>query len=54
MVPTEAANIKRFRVGLIMLLYNVLVAIEFSIIFRLVDTANQLETRYREDQVEKE
>ena len=54
MVPTEATKVKRFRVRLIMLLYNVLVATEFPMLFRLVDIAKQLETRHREDQAEKE
>ena len=54
MVPTEAAKVRRFRVGLITPLYNVLLAMEFSIISRLVDTAKQLETRHQEDQIEKE
>ena len=54
MVSIEATKVKRFRAGLIMLLYNVLVAIEFSMLSKLVDTTKQLKARHREDQVEKE
>ena len=39
MVPTEAMKVKRFKARLITLLYNVLVAIEFFTLFKLVDTA---------------
>ena len=39
MVPTEAAKVRRFRAGLIMPLYNVLLATEFSMLSRLVDIA---------------
>ena len=54
MVPTEATKVRRFRAGLIMPLYNVLLAMEFSSLFRLVDTAKQLKTRHQEDQIERE
>ena len=54
MVPTEATKVKRFRAGLIMPLYNVLVAMEFSMLFKLVDTAKQLKVRHQEDREERE
>ena len=54
MVQTEVAKVRRFRAGLITLLYNVLLAMEFSTLSRLVDTAKQLETRHQEDQIERE
>ena len=54
MVPTEPAKVRKFRVGLIMLLYNVLVATEFPMLSKLVDTAKKLKARHREDQAEKE
>ena len=54
MVPTEATKVRRFRAGLITSLYNVLVVAEYSTLFRLVDTAKQVEVRHREDQVERE
>ena len=54
MVPTEVAKIRRFRAGLIMPLYNVLLATVFPTLSRLVDTAKQLETRHQEDQIERE
>ena len=37
-----------------MLLYNALVAVEFSTLFKLVDTAKQLEARHQEDREERE
>ena len=39
MVPTETMKVKRFKAGLVTLLYNALVAIEFSMLSKLVDTA---------------
>ena len=54
MVPTEAMKVKRFKVGLVMPLYNALVAIEFPTLSKLVDTAKQLEARHREDKEERE
>ena len=39
MVPTEAVKVKKFREGLIMPLYNVLVAMEFPMLFKMVDMA---------------
>ena len=54
MVPTEAMKVKRFKVGLVILLYNALVAIEFPTLSKLVDTAKQLEARHREDREERE
>ena len=54
MVPTEVAKVRRFRAGLITPLYNVLLATEFPTLSRLIDTAKQLETRHREDLMEKE
>ena len=54
MVPTEVAKVRRFRAGLIMLLYNVLLAMEFFILSRLVNTTKQLGTRVQEDQIERE
>ena len=45
---------KRFKVGLIIPLYNALVAIEFPTLSKLVDIAKQLEARHREDREERE
>ena len=39
MVPTEAMKVKRFNAGLVTPLYNVLVAVEFPMLSKLVDTA---------------
>ena len=38
-----------FRAGLIMLLYNALVAMEFPTLSKLIDTVKQLEARHREE-----
>ena len=54
MVPTEAMKVKRFKAGLVMPLYNALVAVEFPTLSKLVDTAKQLEARHREDKEERE
>ena len=54
MVPTEAIMVKRFKARLITPLYNALVAIEFTMLSKLVDTAKQLEARYQEDRKERE
>ena len=54
MVPTEAMKVKRFKAGLVTLLYNALVAIEFLTLSKLVDTVKQLEARHREDREERE
>ena len=54
MVPTEAIKVKRFNAGLITPLYNALVAMKFSTLSKLVDTAKQLEARHREDREERE
>ena len=54
MVPTEAMKVKRFKVGLVTPLYNALVAAEFPMLSKLVDTAKQLEARHREDREERE
>ena len=45
MVLIEAMKVKRFKVRLITPLYNALVAVEFPTLFKLVDTAKQLEAR---------
>ena len=39
MVPTEAAKVKRFKAGMVTPLYNVLVAVEFPTLSKLVDIA---------------
>ena len=54
MVPIEAMKVKRFKVGLVTLLYNALVAVEFPMLSKLIDTAKQLEARHREDREERE
>ena len=54
MVPTKAMKVKRFKAGLVTLLYNALVAVEFPTLSKLVDTAKQLEARHREDKEERE
>ena len=54
MVPTEAMKMKRFKAGLISLLYHALAAIEFPTLSKLVDMAKQLEARHREDREERE
>ena len=54
MVPTEAMKVNRFKAGLVTPLYNALVAVEFPTLFKLVDTAKQLEARHREDREERE
>ena len=54
MVPMEAMKVERFKAGLITLLYNALVAIEFLMLSKLVDIAKQLEARHREDREERE
>ena len=54
MVPTEAMKVKRIKAGLVTPLYNALVAIEFPTLSKLVDTAEQLEVRHREDKEERE
>ena len=54
MVPTEAMKVKRFKAGLITPLYNALVAVEFPMLSKLVDTAKQLKARHREDREERE
>ena len=54
MVPNEAMKVKRFKSGLVMPLYNALVAVEFLTLSKLVDTAKQLEARHREDKEERE
>ena len=46
MVPTEVMKRKRFKAGLVMPLYNALVAVEFSMLSKLVDIAKQLEARH--------
>ena len=46
MVPTEAMKVKRFKVELITLLYNALVAVKLPMLSKLVDTAKQLEARH--------
>ena len=52
MVPTEAMKVKRFKASLVTPLYNALVAVEFPMLSKLVDTAKQLEARHREDREE--
>ena len=47
-------KVKRFKAGLVTPLYNALVAVEFSMLSKLVDTAKQLEVRHREDKEERE
>ena len=54
MVPTKAMKVKRFKVGLVIPLYNALVAVEFPMLPKLVDTAKQLEARHQEDREERE
>ena len=54
MVSTEAMKVKKFKAGLITPLYNALVAIEFPMLSKMVDTAKQLEARHREDREERE
>ena len=54
MVPTKAMKVKRFKAGLVTPLYNALVAVEFSTLSKVVDTAKQLEARHREDREERE
>ena len=54
MVPTEAMKVKWFKAGLVTPLYNALVAVEFPMLFKLVDTTKQLEIRHREDREERE
>ena len=49
MVSIEAMKVKRFKAGLVTLLYNVLVAIEFPMLSKLVDTAKQLKAKHREE-----
>src|SRR5262249_52601684 len=53
-VPTEAARVRRFKLGLIMPLYTVLAATEFPTLSRLVDKAKELETRSNEEKKERE
>ena len=53
MVLTEAMKVKRFKAGLVTLLYNALVPVEFPMLSKLVDTAKQLEARQREDREER-
>ena len=54
MVPTEAMKVKRLKAGLVTPLYNALAAIEFPTLSKLVDMANQLEARHRDDREERE
>ena len=54
MVPTEAMKVKRFKAGMVTPLYNTLVAVKFSTLSKLVDTAKQLEARHQEDKEERE
>ena len=53
-VPTEAARVERFRAGLIMPLYNALVATEFPSLTRMIDKAKLLEARYKEERIERD
>ena len=53
-VPTEAARVERFRVGLIMPLYNALVATEFPSLTRMIDKTKLLEARYKEEKTERD
>ena len=39
-VPTEAARVERFKVGLIMPLFRALAGIEFSSLTKLIDRAS--------------
>ena len=54
MVPTKAMKVKRFKAGLITLLYNALVTVEFPTLSKLIDIAKQLKARHREDREERE
>ena len=53
-VPTEAARIERFKVGLIMPLFRALASTEFSSLTKLSDRASQLEIRENEERAKRE
>ena len=53
-VPTETACMERFKVGLIIPLYKVMVSTEFSFLTSLIDRAKQLEAREIEERAERE
>ena len=53
-IPTKAARVERFIAGLIMPLYNALVATEFPSLTRMIDKAKLLEARYKEERIERD
>ena len=46
MMPIETVRMDRFKVGLIIPLYNLLATIEYPSLSRLIDMAKQLEARH--------
>src|SRR5262249_23662099 len=53
-VPTEAAKMERYKMGLLPLLYGAVAAIEFPNLSRLIDKTRQLEAKFKEGRVERD
>src|SRR5262249_40335225 len=53
-VPTEAAKMERYKMGLLPLLYGALVAIKFPNLSRLIDKTRQLEAKFKEGRIERD
>ena len=53
-IPTEAARVERFRVGLIAPLYKNLLAMKFTALSKLIDKAKLWEIRDKEERQERE
>src|SRR5262249_24146437 len=53
-VPTEAAKMERYKMGLLPLLYGTVAAVEFPNLSRLIDKTRQLEAKFKEGRVERD
>ena len=54
LIPTEVDRLKRFRAGLIWLIYNTVLAIDFSTLSALVDKAKRWKGKHDEERKERE